>query len=50
MVRGFGKKLLEMTQTYFFQVTFPIYKFTPPSASSWWWFWNTFDRAHHGPV
>ena len=23
-MRGFGKKLLEMTQTYFFQVTFPF--------------------------
>ena len=28
-MRGFGKKLLEMTQTYFFQVTFPILQYPP---------------------
>jgi len=56
MMRGLGKKLLELpeitqiTQCYFFRVTFPIQNITPPAAPSWWWFWNTAERGHHGPV
>ena len=32
MMRGFGKKLLEITQTYFFQLTFPILNSPPPGG------------------